>query len=136
MDIRALRAASNQAIADGDLSAVAATLADDFVVIIGDGTFLSRAAYIEAFAHTFEQPVRLHYERTADVVRVSASLSLAAEHGHWVGRLFSEEGEGSVNRKGSVDSKGPILFSGTYMAMWRNTGSSWQLRSELFVSLT
>lgn len=122
-EIRALRAASNLAIANGDLAAISAPLADDFVVVIGDGTLLSREAYLEAFAHTFAQPVRLRYERIADTIHISNSHPLAAEHGHWIGRLAS-------GRAG-----GEVLFSGSYMAMWRQSGSGWQLRSELFVTL-
>ncbi len=124
LEVRALRTASNHAIATGDLSAVAATLAEDFVVIIGDGTLLSRADYLEAFAHTFAQPVPLMYERIADSIDISTSLPLAAEHGHWTGRLAPKQGQGLV------------LFTGTYMAMWRRIDSTWQIRSELFVSLT
>jgi ketosteroid isomerase-like protein len=119
-EIRALRAASNLAIAARDLSALAATLADDFVVIIGDGTLLTRAAYLEAFAHTFAQPVPLRYERIADTIDLSASLPLAGEHGHWIGSL----------------PDGNVLFTGTYTAMWRHSPAGWKLRSELFVTLT
>ena len=118
-EIRDLRAASNRAIAARDLSGVAASLADDFVVIIGDGTLLTREAYLEAFAHTFAQPVPLRYERIADSIDLSASLPLAAEQGHWVGSL----------------PDGRVLFTGTYMAMWRRTEAGWKLRSELFVLL-
>jgi ketosteroid isomerase-like protein len=120
LEIRALRVASNRAIAARDLPAVAASLADDFVVIIGDGTLLTREAYLEAFAHTFAQSVLLRYERIADSIDLSASLPLAAEHGHWVGSL----------------PDGRVLFTGTYMAMWRKAEARWKLRSELFVSLT
>jgi ketosteroid isomerase-like protein len=120
LEIRDLRAASNHAIANGDLSAVSASLADDFVVIIGDGTLLTREAYLEAFAHIFTQPIPIRYERVAATIQLSASLPLAAEHGHWIGSL----------------PDGQVLFTGTYMAMWRHTDPGWKLRSELFVSLT
>jgi ketosteroid isomerase-like protein len=119
-EIRALRAASNLAIAARDLPAIAATLADDFVVIIGDGTLLTREGYLAAFAHTFAQPVPLRYERIAKAVELSVSLPLAAERGRWVGSL----------------PDGTVLFTGTYMAMWRWTAEGWRLRSELFVTLT
>jgi ketosteroid isomerase-like protein len=122
-EIRALRAASNRAIAARDLNAVAATLDDDFVVIIGDGTLLNRAAYIEAFAHTFAQPFPIRYERIPDTIDLSASLPLAAEHGHWIGIQSGSLPEGNV------------VFSGTYTAMWRHSSADWKLRSELFVTL-
>jgi ketosteroid isomerase-like protein len=124
LEIRALRDASNLAIAARDLPAIASALADDFVVIIGDGTLLTRATYLEAFAHTFAQPVPLRYERIADTIHLSASLPLAAEHGHWVGI-----------QPGSLPD-GTVLFTGTYMAMWRHSAAGWKLRSELFVTLT
>jgi ketosteroid isomerase-like protein len=128
LEIRALRDASNLAIAARDLPAIASALADDFVVIIGDGTLLTRATYLEAFAHTFAQPVPLRYERIADTIHLSASLPLAAEHGHWVG---IQPGI----RPGS-QPEGAVLFTGTYMAMWRHSAAGWKLRSELFVTLT
>jgi len=118
--IRGLRAESNRGIEAGDIAAVAASLADDFVVVIGDGTLLSREEYIAAFKRGFAQPTPLSYERVADEIRLSESLPIAAEQGHWVGRL----------------PDGRVLFTGTYMAMWRRTDAGWRLRSELFVSLT
>ncbi|WP_263375370.1 nuclear transport factor 2 family protein [Granulicella aggregans] len=119
-EIRAIRAESNRAIAAQDVAGVSASLADDFVVVIGDGTFLSRKEYVAAFAQGFEQPSPLSYERIVDAIQLSSALPLAAEHGHWTGRL----------------QDGRTLFSGTYSAMWRRTAAGWKLRSELFVLLT
>ena len=121
--IRNLRTASNYAIATGDLHTISTTLSADFVVIIGDGSLLSREAYLEAFAHSFQQPVPLLYERIPETIQLSTSLPLAAEHGRWIGRFAEQAG-------------GQFLFTGTYSAMWRRIDSVWQLRSELFVSLT
>jgi ketosteroid isomerase-like protein len=117
--IRASRAASNAAIAAGDAKAFAANLEPAFVVVTGNGSFLSREAYIAAFAKDFADPQSVRFERTADSIDLSTSLPLAAEHGHWVGHVPG----------------GPVLFSGTYLAMWRKSGSRWNLRSELFVAL-
>jgi ketosteroid isomerase-like protein len=118
--IREIRAESNRAIAARDVVGVSASLADDFVVVIGDGTFLTREKYLAAFEHGFEQPSPLSYERVADEIRLSDALPLAAERGHWTGRL----------------DDGRILFTGAYSAMWRRTAAGWKLRSELFVLLT
>ena len=117
--IRALRAASNLAIATGDLFAIPATLAANFSVIIGDGTQLSRAAYLEAFASIFKQAAPVRYQRIPDTIHISTSQPVAAEHGHWIGTL----------------PDGTVTSTGTYMAMWRRASSRWQLRSELFVTL-
>lgn len=62
----------------------------------------------------------VRYERIVDSIDLSSSVPLAAEHGHWIGRL----------------PDGKVFFTGTYMAMWRHTNLGWKLRSELFVSLT
>jgi hypothetical protein len=136
LEIRALRAASNHAIATGDLHTISATLADDFVVIIGDGTLLSRDAYLEAFAHNFQQPMPLIYERIPDAIHLSVSLPLAAEQGHWIGRLSVAQAGDQTGGQPNSHQNGIVLFTGTYSAMWRRTGSAWHLRSELFVSLT
>ena len=117
--IHGMRSASNVAIEAGDIAGFAVSLDQDFVVVTGNGSLLSREAYIAAFAKDFEDPHSVRFERIADSIEVSHSVPLAAEHGHWVGRL----------------SGGPVIFSGTYLAMWRKAASGWKLRSELFVSL-
>ena len=117
--IRAVRNASNHAIVAGDAVGFAASLDKDFIVVTGNGSLLSREAYIEAFARDFKDPHSVRFERIVDSIDISGSVPLAAEHGHWVGRVPG----------------GPDLFSGTYMAMWRRTAGGWKLRSELFVSL-
>jgi len=117
--IRSIRAASNKAIKASDIAGFAVSLEPGFVVVTGNGSFLSREAYIAAFAKDFEDPHSVRFERIVDSVELSSSVPLAAEHGHWVGRLAG----------------GPVIFSGTYLAMWRRSENGWKLRSELFVSL-
>ena len=117
--IRGLRTASNSAIVASDKDKFAASLAPDFVVVTGNRSFLSREAYIAAFATDFEDPRSVRFERIVDSVEVSSALPVAAEHGHWIGRIPG----------------GAVLFRGTYLAMWRKSPVGWQLRSELFVSL-
>ncbi|MBB5064282.1 nuclear transport factor 2 family protein [Granulicella mallensis] len=117
--IRDIRNTSNQAIAAGDAANFAASLDEDFVVVTGNGSLLSREAYITAFAKDFEDPHSIRFERIVDSIEISDLLPLAAEHGHWAGRI----------------SGGPILFGGTYLAMWRRTEHGWKLRSELFIAL-
>ena len=117
--IRGLRAASNRAIAAGDIAGFSATLEQGFVVVTGNGSSLTREAYVAVFAKDFEDPHSVRFERIIDSVELSSSVPLAAEHGHWIGRVPG----------------GPDLFRGTYLAMWRKSDSGWKLRSELFVSL-
>jgi ketosteroid isomerase-like protein len=117
--IRSIRSASNKAIAASDIAGFAASLEPGFVVVTGNGSFLSREAYVAAFAKDFEDPHSVRFERIVDSIDISTSVPLAAEHGHWVGRLPG----------------GPVIFSGTYLAMWRRSETGWKLRSELFVSL-
>jgi ketosteroid isomerase-like protein len=118
--IRDLRAASNRAIRASQIQQFAASLAPDFVVVTGNGSFLTREAYLAAFARDFNDPHSVRFERTVDSIDLSSSLPLAAEHGHWTGSIPG----------------GPVLFRGTYLAMWRKSPGGWQLRSELFVSLS
>jgi len=118
--IRNIRSASNQAIAAGDAVGFSASLDTDFMVVTGNGSLLSREAYIAAFAKDFADPHSVRFERIVDSIDISGSVPLAAEHGHWTGRV----------------ADGPVLFSGTYLAMWRKSAGGWKLRSELFVALT
>jgi Domain of unknown function (DUF4440) len=118
--IRGLRAASNRAIAAGDIVGFSASLEPGFVVVTGNASFLSREAYVAVFAKDFEDPHSVRFERIVDSVEISSSMPLAAEHGHWAGHVAG----------------GPTIFSGTYLAMWRRGDDGWKLRSELFVSLS
>ena len=117
--IRSIRAASNKAIKASDIAGFAASLEPGFVVVTGNGSLLTREAYVAAFVKDFEDPRSVRFERIVDSIELSSSVPLAAEHGHWVGHLPG----------------GPDLFRGTYLAMWRRSEGGWKLRSELFVSL-
>jgi ketosteroid isomerase-like protein len=117
--IRNLRSDSNRALVAGDITAFAASLAEDFVVVVGNGSFLSRDAYIAAFAKDFKDPSSVRFERIVDSIELSGALPIAAEHGHWIGHL----------------PDGRAVFSGTYLAMWRKSEGTWKLRSELFICL-
>lgn len=118
--IREARKASNAALQQHDIKPFAATLDADFVAIRGNGVLIpSRQAYIEIIEHDFVDPKAVRFERITEKVELSAAAPLAAEHGHWIG----------------TRPDGAKAFGGTYLAMWRNTGSGWKLRSELFVLL-
>ena len=119
--IRLARTQSNRAIVRRNVLAVADSLADDFVAIIGDGTFVpSRDAYLKLFKHGFDNPkTALMYERFTLSVDIADSGPLAAEHGRWFAK----------------NAAGAVVFSGTYMAMWRYSERGWKIRSELYVTL-
>lgn len=120
-EIRAARERSNQAIRKHDVNGFAASLASDFVMVRGSGSFTpSRDEYIKTFAQIFSDPKAVSYRRITDKVEISAVGPLAAEHGHWMG----------------VKADGSEAYAGTYLAMWILTESGWKLRSELYVVLT
>jgi ketosteroid isomerase-like protein len=119
-EIRQIRGESNAAIAKSDLAAFAISLTDDFVMVRGNGVFASRADYLKAFEEDFRTRGSVRYERIIDSIELSKAGPLAAEHGHWVGRM----------------PDGRAAYGGTYLAMWRHTDTAWKIRSELFVRLT
>jgi ketosteroid isomerase-like protein len=120
-EIRAARVFSNQSIKRRNLLGVGDSLAENFVAVIGDGSFVpSRAEYLKLFQQDFNSPkTSLRYERITDTVQVSTSKPLAAEQGHWIG----------------TDANGNIVYTGTYMAMWEHGKDGWKIRSELYVNL-
>jgi ketosteroid isomerase-like protein len=120
-NIRAARAHSNRSIARRNLLGVGDSLAENFVAVIGDGTFVpSRAAYLKLFKQGFDAPkTSLTYERLPDHIDVSSDSSLASEQGHWI----------------ATDIHNKTVYIGTYMAMWQRTADAWKIRSELYVTL-
>jgi ketosteroid isomerase-like protein len=120
-EIRAARQLSNVSILRHDIKGFASSLAADFVMIRGNGALVpSRQAYIDLFTHDFADPKAIRYERVPDKIEISTAAPLAAEHGHWIGKL----------------PDGAQAYGGTYMAMWRKTEAGWKIRSELFVVLS
>jgi len=119
--VRLAREHSNRSIVRRNLLGVGDSLAEDFTVILGDGTFVpTRAAYLKLFKQGFDAPkTSLTYERIADRIEVASDASLASEQGHWIAKDFN----------------GSITHTGSYSAMWRNTPEGWKLRSELYVTL-
>jgi ketosteroid isomerase-like protein len=120
--IRAARAHSNRSIARRNLLGVGDSLSENFVAIIGDGTFVpSRVAYLKLFKQGFDAPKSsLTYERIPDTIQLSTASPLAAEQGHWI----------------ATDAHGKVAYTGTYMAMWEHTNDAWKIRSELYVTLS
>ena len=119
--IRRARAHSNRSIARRNLLGVGDSLAEDYVGVIGDGTFVpSRVEYLRLFKAGFDRPKEsMTYERTPEKIEVATEGMLAAENGRWQATLPS----------------GAVAFSGSYSAMWRHTAAGWKIRSELFITL-
>ena len=72
-NIRSLRSISNLALIARDIASFAASLSDDFVVVVGNGSFLSRDAYIAVFAKDFEYPHSVRFERIVDSIEISSA---------------------------------------------------------------
>ena len=116
--VRAARAAQNAAIRARDFDRMASYWTDSVTLTAGLGTELrGRLAYRRAF----EQDSAITYERTPQVVEVSANWPLAWEQGTWIGR--GSGGGDAVPRLG-----------GSYAAQWVKVGGRWLIRSELFVA--
>ena len=67
-NIRAAREHSNRSIVRRNLLGVGDSLGEDFVAVIGDGSFVpSREAYLKLFKQGFDAPkTSLSYERIPD----------------------------------------------------------------------
>lgn len=118
-EIRKARAHSNRSIQRRNLLGVGDSLAEDFVAVIGDGTFVpSRKIYLQLFKAEFDSRDFLRYERAPDLVEVAGSL--ASEQGRWT----------------ATRADGTVTHRGSYMAMWRQTADGWKIRSELYVTLS
>jgi ketosteroid isomerase-like protein len=117
--IRAKRKLTNRLIAAHEPARLRPHLADDMLLIVGDGDLIRGAdAVVAAFASQFADPAFIAYVRTTDTVELADDGHRAAETGRWVG-----------NWKGGAE------VSGVYMAAWREHSGQWLLERELYVTL-
>jgi quercetin dioxygenase-like cupin family protein/ketosteroid isomerase-like protein len=119
--IRAQREAFNRAIADGNVPAIAAVLADNAQLMGGDHSTLTagKVAQVALWSKDLKDKSRGIYVRTPDRVDLSAVGPMAMESGHWRG----------------VDSKTAADWaSGLYSAKWRRMGGSWKVESETYMT--
>ena len=117
--IRAKRKLTNRLIAAHDAERLRPHLADDMLLIVGDGQLIDGAdAVVAAFASQFADPDFIAYVRTTQSVELSDDGLRAAETGRWVGRW-----------------KGRAEVGGVYMAAWRQRRGQWLLERELYVTL-
>jgi len=119
--IRALRSASNAAIARHDAEAVLSFLEADYVITDSTG-HIERGleGNAQSWAKHFADFPDVVYVRTPVKVRVSTALPHAMESGTWVG----------TRTAGGRQEKG-----GEYSAVWRKVEGVWKIHSEIFVAL-
>jgi ketosteroid isomerase-like protein len=122
VEIRALRAESNAAIAAHDFRKMEPLLAPDFTVLPGSlGSPLGKDLFGKRLSDTFQDPTFVTYVRTPKRISVSSSRKRAVEIGSWVGQWRKPDGE--------------MRLSGVYQAMWVPLGGRWRLKNESFVTL-
>jgi uncharacterized protein (TIGR02246 family) len=121
--IRARRAASNEAIAGHDTAGIGAILAPDVIVVTSNSIHREgRDANVASFAEQFRTRPDVVYRRTPDEVRVFAPWLMAAERGRWTGSW--------------TDGDGKIRLTGSYYAKWRKVDGQWLVESETYTPET
>ncbi len=117
--LRAKRKLTNRLIAAHDAARLRPHLADDMVLIAGDGGLIEGAeAVVAAFAGQFADPAFIAYVRTTQTVEIAADGCRAAETGGWVGTWT-----------------GGVEMAGVYLAAWRQARGQWLLERELYITL-
>lgn len=120
--IRAVRAASNAAIAARDADYVVACMLDDVTVSVARGPVLQgREASRKAFAEQFAERAFSGYVREPTDIAIDATGLRATERGNWTGRWHHGLREETMR--------------GTYVAEWRHTGFGWFIQSEVFTPI-
>jgi len=84
--VHAKRKLTNRLIAAHDAPRLRPHLADDMLLIVGDGDLIQGAdAVVAAFARQFADPAFVAYVRTPETVEIAEDGQRAAETGRWVG---------------------------------------------------
>jgi ketosteroid isomerase-like protein len=122
LEIRVRRAAFNQALAAGDLTAIGPILAPDVVLVAGtDSAVLAgRKAQLLAWKREFAAADRSIYVRKPATITVSTVEPIAFEQGEWTGTSAS-----GVHHAGGI-----------YTAKWRHVGTDWVIEAELYLTLS
>ena len=115
--IKSNRIASNNAIAKHDVKGIEQFWLDDFVQVIGRGTYETGKENISAsWKALFNSNPQIVYIRTPEKIIISDNDTMAWENGKWIGIHTYSKG-------------------GNYAAMWIKRNGNWMLKAELFVSL-
>jgi ketosteroid isomerase-like protein len=120
-DVRSLRQAFNQAIANKDIKAIENVLHENVVLITGTDSDLYHGmnAQLEIWRDDFASPNRAVYVRTPQCIRVSPVAPVALEYGTWRGERETSAGD---------------FAAGSYAAKWREHNDRWRLESEIFTT--
>jgi len=115
--IKSNRAASNDAITRHDVDGIAKFWLNDFVQVIGRGTYQTgKDSIVASWKALFNSNSQVAYTRNPKEITISDNDTLAWEQGEWIGIHSYSKG-------------------GNYAAMWIKRNGSWMLKAELFVSL-
>ena len=115
--IRSYRNSSNQAIAKHDVNGISQFWLDDFIQVIGRGTYESgKKNIIASWQALFNSNQQVVYVRIPEKIIVSDNDTMAWENGKWTGSHTYSKG-------------------GNYAAMWIKRNGIWMLKAELYVSL-
>ncbi len=122
--IRAVREASNAALAAHDSAGLSRTLTPDYVVVTSrNAVNVERHTMVERLAADWSVKPDLVYVRTPELIDVNADWHMAGEVGTWVGTWTEANGEA-------------IRLTGTYYAKWHKIDGRWSIRAEIFTPLT
>jgi ketosteroid isomerase-like protein len=117
--IRALRDASNRAIAAHDAERCTAMMDPDVTLAVAGGpTLRGRTAVRDAFAEQFADPRFDRYVRTPELI-TRETPTVVRERGHWVGRW----------RLGADRHE----QGGSYEAEWRLGALGWMVVAETYL---
>jgi ketosteroid isomerase-like protein len=116
-NIKSYRAASNDALKKHDINGMAKYWLNDFVQVIGRGTYQTgKDTIIASWKDLFRSNPQVSYIREPEEVIISDNDTMAWERGKWIGIHSYSKG-------------------GNYAAMWIKRKNNWMLKAELFVSL-
>ena len=115
--IKSERTVSNKALAKHDVKGIEQFWLDDFVQVIGRGTYETGKENIAASWKTlFNSNPQVVYVRIPREITISDNDTMAWESGKWTGVHTYSKG-------------------GNYSAMWIKRNGIWMLKAELYVSL-
>ena len=120
--IRAARAALNEAISRRDAAGIAAFFLPTYHVVTArsmhrDGKESSQRSW----ATLLERDPASTHSGTPDEIYVNDEWGMAEERGRWSGTTGTNDG--------------PLEIAGVYSAKWHNTADGWLLQAEIFTPL-